>query len=97
MQLCTGFEPEITSYLSAISVFLSVGEFWDSFGQRGQGLEPLEDHIAKLGLQFKTAQNRRKPLSAADVFIFSILGSSMFNLCQASSHGPEKSEPVYSY
>ena len=78
--------------------FFSVGEFWDSFGQRGQGLEPLEDHIAKLGLQFKTAQNRRKPLSALDVSTVSILGSSMFNLSQASSHhGPEKSEPVYSY
>ena len=68
------------------------------FGQLGQGLEPLEDHLAKLGLQFKTAQNRRKPLSALDVSTVSILGSSMFNLSQASSHhGPEKSEPVYSY
>ena len=40
--------------------FFSVGEFWDSFGQRGQGLEPLEDHIAKLGLQFKTVEAVRR-------------------------------------
>ena len=60
--------------------FLSVGEFWDSFGQRGQGLEPLEVHIAKLGLQFKTAQSRRKPLSAFEDQFFSFLGEFMFNL-----------------
>ena len=31
MLFLLGFEPDITSYLSAFSVFLSVGEFWDSF------------------------------------------------------------------
>ena len=60
IQYFVGFEPKITSYLSAFSVFLSVGEFWDSFGQRGQGLEPLEDHIAKLRLQFKTVEAVRR-------------------------------------
>ena len=44
--------------------FFSVGEFWDSFGQRGQGLEPLDDHLAKLGLQFKTVEAVSKILPA---------------------------------
>ena len=30
------------------------------FGQLGQGLEPLDDHIAKLGLQFKTVEAVRR-------------------------------------
>ena len=34
------------------------------FGQRGHGLDPLENHIAKLGLQFKTVEAVCKNLPA---------------------------------